>query len=221
MQPALAGPVLFAVWWGAWTLVWVIGVLPRRRSGRLWVLLAYEITLVPMVLLVAALTWWSPASLPSGVTSWAWWAVPLVAVPAGALTWLVLTGGQGRSELVPGQVTRRLLIGVGTNAWSALGEEVAFRLLLLGGLTLVWQSVWPAWLLVSLAFGLHHLPVGGRRLALVHTGSGAVFGLLFVLGGGLAAAVAAHVTYNVLSALTRESELRRAARGRRRLGLRG
>lgn len=220
MDAGLLGLLLFALWWVMWALVWAVGVLPRRRSGALPVLLAYELTLVPLVLGVLVLALASPGDLPSAASSWPWWSIPLVAVPAGALAWVALTAGQGLNELRPGGVTRRLLIGAASDSWSAAGEEVAFRLLLLGGLALWWDSAWVAWLVTSVLFGLHHLPVGGRRVALAHTGSGAVFGLLFVLGGGLAAAVLAHVAYNVLTATARETGMRRAARSVHRFGLR-
>ena len=220
MEPGLLGPSLFALWWVVWVLVWIVGVLPRRRSRALGVLLAYELSLVPLLLGVVALALAWPTTLPNAWPEWPWWVIPVVAVPTGGVAWAALTAASGLRELQPGGLTRRLLVGVGSDAWSAVGEEVAFRLLLLGGLAIAWDSVWVAWFVTSILFGLHHLPVGGMRVALIHTGSGAVFGLLLALGGGLAAPLLAHVTYNVLTAIVRETGMRRAKSNLHRFGLR-
>ena len=80
-------------------------------------------------------------------------------------------------------------------------EEIVFRL---GGMTAVFYftgSLPLALLLTSVAFGLEHIYQGPHGV-LSATVNGVLLGLIF-LSGGLVAAIAAHMTFNLISVLFR------------------
>jgi membrane protease YdiL (CAAX protease family) len=74
-------------------------------------------------------------------------------------------------------------------------EEIVWRGICLGGLALVVGPL-PALAVSSAAFAVWHWPSLRGRCA-VHLVTGAAFGAAFLLGG-LAAAIVAHVLYNLL-----------------------
>jgi membrane protease YdiL (CAAX protease family) len=113
---------------------------------------------------------------------------------AGVATFVLLAGG--RFPLArPRALGRAMLL-----RWLALSaraglEEVAWRGVVFGGLLLL-VGRWPALVASSLAFALWHWPALRGR-CFVHVLTGSTFGVAF-LAGGLAAAVLAHVVYNLL-----------------------
>ncbi len=112
----------------------------------------------------------------------------------GAALFVVLAGGSiPRSGIAarPAAITLRWL----WLAAAAALEELVWRGLALAGLAL---AIGPlgALLVSSAGFAAWHAPALGRRCA-VHIVTGLGFGGSFLLGG-LAAAVLAHGTYNVL-----------------------
>jgi len=127
-----------------------------------------------------------------------------------AVGWLVGGIGLSAPSSVPGAqapVWLPFLLSIGAGLW----EELVFRLLLLGGLTLLLTralgaapavSVAIAVLVSSLAFALyHHLGDGGEPLTasrfLFRSIAGTILGLLFVFRG-LAVVVYMHVFYDLL-----------------------
>lgn len=210
---------LFAAWW----LTWVgVHLHTSRRAGpaRPASLLAYELCLLPFVALAvgvwalggdapALLAGTSPAVLAAGL-----------GLVLGAASWTAFTGFGGLPTLPRVRWRRRLAVAAGVGTWDAAGEEVVFRGLLLVALDGVTGSTVAAVAVTAAVFGLHHLPIGGRRTALLHLASGTVFGAVFVWGG-LLGAVAAHIAYNLLAVCAREVEIveRHRHRERRRLPL--
>ncbi|MDQ3823283.1 MAG: ATP-binding cassette domain-containing protein, partial [Actinomycetota bacterium] len=84
-------------------------------------------------------------------------------------------------------------------------EEVIWRWALLGALTATLGPV-PALAVATCCFALAHAGWQGRRGVAVHLLTGATFGGVFLVSGSLAAAIGAHVAYNLLVALAVESE---------------
>ncbi len=123
-------------------------------------------------------------------------SLPRLAVGAlaGTMLFLVLTGGRfprGRPSLSSGTLARRWLrIGAG-----ATFEEVLWRAVVLGGLAL-WTGSAVALAVSSAGFALWHRASLGRA-CVVHLVTGGCFGAVFI-ACGLAAAVVAHATYNLL-----------------------
>jgi ABC-2 type transport system ATP-binding protein len=84
-------------------------------------------------------------------------------------------------------------------------EEVVWRWAVLGSLSASAGSA-TALLLSTLGFALSHAPAQGRRGVVVHLLTGATFGGIYVATGSLLAAIAAHVTYNLLVAIAVEGQ---------------
>jgi len=87
-----------------------------------------------------------------------------------------------------------IAVGVGTQAFLGLlaaNEEIVWRRVVLG--ELLDAGAVPAILVSSAGFALVH-----RSRRSLHVGTGAVFGVLYVTTGALAASVAAHWVYNAL-----------------------
>lgn len=89
-------------------------------------------------------------------------------------------------------------------------EEVLWRRLLVGTLVGLVGAV-AAVAVGTVGFALSHAHWQRRRGFVVHLATGAVFGTLFVATGSVAAAAAAHASYNVLIASAVERLRRRAA----------
>jgi membrane protease YdiL (CAAX protease family) len=114
---------------------------------------------------------------------------------AGTALFCALAGARARP---PSGAAMRALAGRrgALLAGRAAVEEVAWRGFLLGGLAA--PLGWAAALgVTSAAFALAHGNAHGR-LRLVHVLTGGVFGGLYLAGGRLASAVAAHIVYNGL-----------------------
>ncbi|WP_147681012.1 CPBP family intramembrane glutamic endopeptidase [Actinomyces ruminicola] len=210
------GLALFVFWWFLWFILWVAVV--RRPVPPVIALFVYELTLIPVV--VGALI-----SLEQGtaspfvlVSAWNPWVALGVGAASGFGGWLLLTAGQGVRALLPLPKNRILLARSALDCWSALGEELAFRYLLLSWL-ITMVTWWVALLIAAALFGMHHFPVGGWKVALVHTGSGLLFGSVQVFGGGLIAAIAAHCAYNLVVAVVRVNTFLRARQRHFRFGL--
>jgi membrane protease YdiL (CAAX protease family) len=160
--------------------------------------------------LVTALSLWSIAAFlqwhrPVAVLP-ARMAAPLAAalalVAALALYWATtrsISFGFLRPGRVPlGRVAPvALLLGL-----HGCAEEVLFRGYAFEGL-MRWLGAPLAWLVTSLAFAAIHYPLQRTTGLLVHALTGATFGALLLLSGGLLAPALAHLTYNVLVVLER------------------
>ena len=87
----------------------------------------------------------------------------------------------------------------------AVGEEVFFRLIWLGGMIAAGVPPWAALAVSSVAYGVNHLFAGGAS-AVAKSATGALYGALYLLGGqSLVLPVVAHVLQNAaLFAVTRE-----------------
>ncbi|OZF26174.1 hypothetical protein [Rhodococcus sp. 14-2483-1-2] len=134
----LLGPALFTLWWLSWSMVW--WSIVRREERRPIALLAYELALVPLALVsVVAMSTGVITAVPA---TWPASAAVAVGVVSGILAWAVLTGWSNPLRLAAWPPGRRLIVGVGTNVWSAIGEEIAFRLLLLSGAVAVLPAPW-------------------------------------------------------------------------------
>ena len=138
---------------------------------------------------------------PDGVVG-----VPL-ALPAGivigVLLFAVLSGGR-----VPGPVFRRdrafrLAVRSGYLVLRSAVEEIVWRGIGIGALAPLIGTL-PALALTTIGFAAVHLPKLGRA-SVGHLLTGAVFGSLYLVGGGLAAPIAAHATYNLMIALALEA----------------
>ena len=120
---------------------------------------------------------------------------PMALGPATGVGAFVLLAG-GRFPLAcPRPLGRAMLIRWLVLAAGAGLEEVAWRGVVLAGLQL-FVGPWPALGASSLGFAIWHWPSLRARCS-VHLVTGAAFGGAF-LTGGIAAAVLAHVFYNVL-----------------------
>ncbi len=111
----------------------------------------------------------------------------------GAALFVALAGGRiRRPRAGPVHVLLVRLLGFGA---SAALEELVWRALVLGSLV---AAIGPAEGLAvsSIGFALWHRPALGSRCA-VHLVTGVGFGAAFLIGG-IAAAVLAHWSYNVL-----------------------
>jgi len=108
------------------------------------------------------------------------------------------------SKVVVGVRRERVPMALAKGAVLALGaacEEVIWRWFVLGGLAGV-VGLAPALAVSTAGFALSHR---GRKAVLVHLLTGGAFGGLFALTGSLLSAITAHVTYNLLILLIRES----------------
>lgn len=212
MESSVVAPLaLFALWWVGWTTLYVQVVKDRRR-GTVAVLAAYELSLVALVIAATVLVHLGTVSVTVPDAGRPVLVTLVVGVTAGFASWMVLTGFTGVRRLGPLRPTRRLGVGLGLVWVSATGEEIAFRLLLMSALTVGLDSPWWAWAVTSVAFGLHHLAIGGWQVTLLHSASGAVFGGLVLAGLGISSAIAAHLAYNTCAAVVREREMQ-AVRG--------
>jgi ABC-2 type transport system ATP-binding protein len=97
---------------------------------------------------------------------------------------------------------------------SSASEEILWRWFLLGELSSK-IGVPAAFLVSTLGFAVVHGRWQGGRGVAVHVMTGSVFGGIFLVTGSLAAAIAAHVTYNLLIAVAVESARSTARPGRR------
>jgi ABC-2 type transport system ATP-binding protein len=143
---------------------------------------------------------------PDGVV-----ALPIVlpsAILAGALLFAGLSGGR-----VPIRVFRReraaaLTARGGYLVLRSAVEEIVWRGLGIGALAPLIGTL-PALVLTTVGFAASHVPKLGRS-SVTHLLTGAVFGGLYLVGGGLAAPIAAHATYNLLIAFALEARRPRA-----------
>ena len=86
------------------------------------------------------------------------------------------------------------------------GEEVIWRWFVLGGLAGVVGAL-PALAVSTTGFAIAHRRAQGAHGIAVHLLTGAAFGSVFLATGSLAAAVGAHVAYNLLVLAAAEAEL--------------
>lgn len=88
----------------------------------------------------------------------------------------------------------------------AIGEEVFFRLIWLGGMIAAGVPAPAALTVSSIAYGLNHLFAGGAS-AVAKSATGALYGALYLLGGeSIVLPIVAHVLQNAsLFAVTKES----------------
>jgi ABC-2 type transport system ATP-binding protein len=143
---------------------------------------------------------------PDGVV-----ALPIVlpsAILAGALLFAALSRGR-----VPIRVFRReraaaLTARGGYLVLRSAVEEIVWRGLGIGALAPLIGTL-PALVLTTVGFASSHAPKLGRS-SVTHLLTGAVFGGLYLVGGGLAAPIAAHATYNLLIAFALEARRPRA-----------
>jgi ABC-2 type transport system ATP-binding protein len=143
---------------------------------------------------------------PTGVAG-----LPIVlpgAVLAGALLFAALSRGW-----IPIRVFRReraaaLAARGGYLVLRSAVEEIVWRGLGIGVLAPLIGTA-PALALTTIGFAASHLPKLGRS-SVTHLLTGGVFGALYLLGGGLAAPIAAHATYNLLIAFALEARRPRA-----------
>jgi membrane protease YdiL (CAAX protease family) len=118
--------------------------------------------------------------------------VPGLALALGAAAGVVLFGALSRRRPsfagMPSQrvLGRQLFVGL-----CAANEEIVWRRTLLGELL-------PAGSVVALVVSSAGFAVAHRRSRLVHVGTGAVFGVLYLATGVLGASIAAHWVYNAL-----------------------
>ena len=107
--------------------------------------------------------------------------------------------------MLPGS-SREWLFAAPALLLAALGEELLFRSLALGGLAAFWPALALA-VVFSLAFGLAHLPQG--KLGVVGAGLlGFLLSLLFLWRWSLLACTVAHLLVNLGQLYTGERELR-------------
>jgi ABC-2 type transport system ATP-binding protein len=122
-----------------------------------------------------------------------------LAVPTGALVgaalFAALSGRAGRTF----SFAQPAALGAGI-AVAGCEEAIwrGFTLVRLTPLGLGWAVA-----LSTIGFAATHFPTQRSRGVVVHLGTGLTFAGLFVLSGGLAAAVSAHVFYNVLALAAR------------------
>jgi membrane protease YdiL (CAAX protease family) len=126
----------------------------------------------------------------------------LLEVTAG---WLILDGWNW--QVLPFDVfLRTAWVGLLVNVGVAIGEETVFRGYLLTGLNTVWGK-WRALLVMTIVFGLFHLPAYAENgmqsatltLAIVLASLfGLLFGLVYLRTGSLWLPVSLHFTWNFI-----------------------
>ncbi len=118
-------------------------------------------------------------------------AAPVVALVLGAAAGVLLFGAVARQRPsfagtdAPRPLGRQLFLGL-----CAANEEIVWRRTLLGELL-------PAGSVVALLVSSAGFAVAHRRSRLLHTGTGVVFGAVYLATGVLAASIAAHWVYNM------------------------
>jgi ABC-2 type transport system ATP-binding protein len=133
-------------------------------------------------------------------------ALPIV-LPGGILAGALLFAGLSRGW-VPLRVFRwdraaALAARAGYLVLRSAVEEIVWRGIGIGALAPLIGTL-PALALTTVGFAASHLPKLGRN-SVTHLLTGAVFGGLYIVGGGLAAPIAAHATYNLLIAFALEA----------------
>jgi membrane protease YdiL (CAAX protease family) len=152
------------------------------RAAGLWL----RVGVVTMVSLALAVFLAPPHPAPR----LPWPVAVVVGFAAGVLLSTAVTGCRPLLPARRGSASVR----VGTQAFFgllALNEEIVWRRVVLGELLGAGPAV--AILVSTVGFALVHRSRRG-----LHLGTGAVFGLLYVSTGALAASVAAHWIYNAL-----------------------
>jgi membrane protease YdiL (CAAX protease family) len=189
---------LVALWPAAWRLF----ARRLRRGGlrgprrRLAGVLAYDLatwTLALVVLLVAGLPMMPPLikDLPAVVE------LPAAAVIGTAL-YAMLARGSVRAALRGLRPRRRTAVHGAVLGATALAEEIVWRAFALAAAHVVLGlPVLVALAATSVLFAALHVHAHGARGAVSHLVTGSTFGGGFVLTGSLAAAAAAHITYNL------------------------
>lgn len=169
----------------------------RSRAFRLWASFAVAVVGAAALLLLV------PVDPPRSPVSWQ------LALPAGLLGGLGLFGLLAwRSLPVSGLERSRLALLTAKGAYvsvTSAAEEVFWRWLVLGGLAAT-IGLAPAFAASTLSFAFaHELRVRSGPFA-IHIATGATFGGVYLLTGSLAAAIAAHATYNLLVLVGLESQ---------------
>lgn len=201
----------FAVWWIAWAVHYAVGRARSTDRDRVG-LLAYEAYLaLPIILTGIVLRRYDGAAGPVlGSVSW------YLSVPAGGVIGLAFwVGCVARADIwrLRGlRLRNRLWLSCVIDAWNATGEEVAFRFLLLAGLSAVTGNIPVSVLITALAFGGHHYAVGGLRVAALHTVTGLLLSAVAVSALGWMGALGAHLAYNIAAACMKEVEMSRGHR---------
>jgi ABC-2 type transport system ATP-binding protein len=172
------------------------------RAARFWLWFAASVAGAAALLAVV------PIAPPRDPVAWQ------LGIPAGvaagmcvfavlAWSWLpVRVPERSRAALVTAK-------GVYVSVTSAT-EEVVWRWLLLGGLADM-LGLGAAAVVSTLSFAFAHGAKVRSSGFAIHLATGATFGGVYVATGSLAAAVAAHATYNVLVLVGLESQRRRPA----------
>jgi ABC-2 type transport system ATP-binding protein len=167
----------------------------RASGAELWGRTAVLVAVAAMLFLVVPTSlearWPAPLSLAVGLGA----AAALFAGLARRAPPVRVPRGRG-----PALAAKGLLLTL-----RSASEEVIWRWWLLGGLAPRFGAL-PALTVSTSCFALAHARGQGRRGVVVHLLTGTVLGGLFLVTGSLAAAVAAHVAYNLLVALAVESE---------------
>jgi ABC-2 type transport system ATP-binding protein len=138
---------------------------------------------------------------PEGVVG-LWIALP-GGVLAGSLLFAVLSRGGLPNGVFRRERAAALTARSGYLVLRSAVEEILWRGLGIGA-TAPLIGTLPALVLTTVGFAVWHLPKLGRYSA-VHLLTGSVFGGLYLVGGGLAAPIAAHATYNLLIAFALEA----------------
>ncbi len=201
-----AGLVVAALWWIIWSLV-AMRLKRVMVPPRWWRIFAYELCLLPASTVAVLL--WSLAGPPVDrllLGRLSWWGAAGTGLALGALWWLALAGRDRRTSLVARRraPSPRGAVLAGVYALDAIGEEILFRGLILGGLAGL--GLGPGWSVAvsALAFGAMHVFVLGPAGVPGHIVFGLLLGAVFLLGG-LLAPISAHVVYNTLVVASRGS----------------
>jgi ABC-2 type transport system ATP-binding protein len=135
-----------------------------------------------------------------------------IALPSGILAGLLLFALLSRAWVSIGIFRRNRAAALtargGYLVLRSAVEEIFWRGLGIGVLAPLIGTV-PALVVTTVGFAASHLPKLGRHSA-VHLLTGAVFGGLYLVGGGLAAPIAAHATYNLMIVLALEARRQQA-----------
>ncbi|SPT52785.1 CAAX amino terminal protease self- immunity [Actinomyces bovis] len=201
-----AGLAVAALWWVLWSLVAMHLNRTTVSSHKLWAF-SYELCLIvasAVVILIWLLIGLPGNSLFLGCLSWQY-AVGL-GLTLGVLWWIILARRDQRASLIAHCRAPSLCDAAVSSLYAldAMGEEIVFRGLLLGGLTGL--GLGPGWAVAisALAFGVMHVFVLGPAGVPGHIVFGLFLGTAFLLGG-LLASIIAHVVYNILVIASRDN----------------
>jgi ABC-2 type transport system ATP-binding protein len=174
----------------------------RSPAVRLWLWFAASLVAAAAVLAVV------PIAPPRAPVAWR------LALPAGLLAGIgvfAVVAWRWLPLRVPERARRALVAAkvVYVGATSAT-EEVFWRWLMLGGLADM-LGLAAAFVVSTLSFAFAHATRVRSQAFAIHVATGATFGGVYVATGSLAAAIAAHATYNLLVLMGLEAQRPRSA----------